>query len=434
MLGKTSRVAFVLAAVSFGAAAAPVDDLKSLLDQGRAAEAYAGGKRHPNELGNPAFDFYFGVAAIDAGHAGEGVLALERYVANFPDNAAARLELGRGYFVLGDNARAREEFDAILNAKPPAAVAANVQRFLDAIRARESSYQTTAGFYLEAGVGYDSNVNGGVSSANLTLPGFGAVTLQSGVKASDPFTHFAAGGNVTHPLAPGVSLFAAANLETKRNNNDTAFDQSGYGVSGGVSVLQEKNLFRLTGSYGVLEVDDSRFRTVSGLGAEVHHQLDELQMLNAIVQYARIDYEGANAVREADFTSIGAGWRKAFIGNWQPLLTLSVNFGEEDNRRGRPDLGRKLYGGRAALALTPAPKWAVSFGATYQAGKYDARDILLGETRKDDYYGLDAAASYALTRNWSLRGEYQYSNNDSNLALYEYKRQAVLLKLRYEFK
>src|SRR6185436_16137744 len=84
----------LLAAAAFPicAYAAPADDIKALVDQGKAAEAYAFGKKNPDQLGNPAFDFYFGVAAVDAGHAGEGVLALERYIANFPDNQAARLE------------------------------------------------------------------------------------------------------------------------------------------------------------------------------------------------------------------------------------------------------------------------------------------------------------------------------------------------------
>src|SRR5690242_4679052 len=93
----------IAALFPLGAHAATGDEVKALLDQGKAAEAYALGKQHPEELGNPAFDFYYGVAAVDAGHAGEGVLALERYIANFPDNQAARLELARAYFVLGDN-------------------------------------------------------------------------------------------------------------------------------------------------------------------------------------------------------------------------------------------------------------------------------------------------------------------------------------------
>ncbi|MBY0269506.1 MAG: hypothetical protein K2X06_06525 [Burkholderiales bacterium] len=146
--GKTAiGIGLLTILTCVGAAfAAPADDVKALLDKGDAAGAYALGKNHPDQLGNPQFDFFFGVAAIDSGRAGEGVLALERYVVNFPDNASARLELARGYFVMGDDQRAREEFNAVLNTKPPPAVAANIERFLDALRSRESAYRTTAGF------------------------------------------------------------------------------------------------------------------------------------------------------------------------------------------------------------------------------------------------------------------------------------------------
>ena len=433
-IGKRALVGWLLAAVPLTVCSAPADEVKVLLEQGNAAEAYALAKKHPDQLGSPGFDLYFGIAAIDTGHAGEGVLALERYIANFPGNQAARLELARGYFVLGDDARAREEFDAVLKTDPPATVQANIQRFMDAIRARESRYQTTASFYLEAGIGVDSNVNAGVGSPNVTLPVFGPVTLLSGVKTGDTFSHFAAGGNVIHPVAPGVALFGSANAELKFNQTDSAFDQSNVGIAGGVSYLQDKNLWRATVSHSGLWVENDRFRSVTGLAGEVHHQLDELQMVNGVIQYAELDYPGANSVRDAHFYGLGIGYRKAFVGALQPLLSAALNYGQEDNRRGRPDLGRNLYGGRITLALTPAPGWALAVSGTYQESRYDGPDILLGVVRKDAYYGLDLTISYAITRNWSVRGEYQYVNNNSNLALFEYDRNLFAVKLRYEFK
>jgi len=434
---RLSLAAMAVGAIlPFAAAAAPADDVKALVDQGRPAEAYALGKKNPDQLGNPAFDFYFGVAAVDSGHAGEGVLALERYVANFPENQAARLELARGYFVLGDNGRAREEFDAVQKTNPPAAVQANIQRFMDAIRARESAYQTTTGFYAEAGVGYDSNINGGVSSANVTLPIFGPVTLSSGVKIRDNFTYLGAGGTITHPVAPGVALFGAASGDQKINwnSNNHAFDLQNASIAGGVSYLQDKNLWRLTGSYSELGVGNDWYRQATGVAGEVNHQLDELQMVNGMVQYSKLNYQAPNDVRNADLWAFGGGYRKAFIAPWQPLLSFTANVGTEHNVRARPDLGRKFFGGRASVAVTPAPKWSVSAGASYQESHYDGPDLLLAQVRKDRFYGVDGTVAYALDRNWSVRAEYSYNDNRSNLALYEFKRHLVTFKVRYEFK
>ena len=43
--------------------AAPADELRALLEQGRSADAYALGRSHAEELGKPDFDFYYGIAA-----------------------------------------------------------------------------------------------------------------------------------------------------------------------------------------------------------------------------------------------------------------------------------------------------------------------------------------------------------------------------------
>src|SRR3990170_4348222 len=93
-----AALAAMLVFFAQAALAAPAEDLRALLEQGRSGDAYALGRQHPEELGKPEFDFYFGISAVDSGHAGEGVLALERYVIQFPGNDRARLELARGYF------------------------------------------------------------------------------------------------------------------------------------------------------------------------------------------------------------------------------------------------------------------------------------------------------------------------------------------------
>jgi len=328
--------------------AGPTDDIKANLDKGNAAAAYALGKNHPELLGNPDFDFYFGIAAIDSGHAGEGVLALERYAVNYPDNNSARLELARGYFVMGDDQRAREEFNAVLNAKPPAAVVANIERFLDALRARESTYRTTTGLFVEAGYGYDSNVNGGVGNANINLPVFGNVVIgQGGVKTSSNFSWLAVGGQITHPIAPGLAIFAGGQVDGKFNSSGNAqqFDQGNITASGGLSYFKDKNYYRLTASHSEASVDYNRFRTVNSLSGEWLHQIDELQTISPFVQIANFDYTGNNRPRNADFYAAGIGYRKAFIDKWQPLLTASINSGKEHNTEGRPDLGRDIYGG-----------------------------------------------------------------------------------------
>jgi tetratricopeptide (TPR) repeat protein len=418
------------------ACGAPADEVRALLEQGRAREAYELASRHPEELGKPDFDFYYGIAAVDSGHAGQGVLALERYIVRFPDNDRARLELARAYYILGELLRAREEFETVSRRKPPAEVQATIDRFMDSIRAQEARYQTTATFYAEIGAGYDSNVNSGVGNPVISVPTLGVVQLaQIGARSGDSFMHLAAGGQFSHPLAAGVALIAGVSADGKLHSDkfDQQFDQVGGAAYGGVSYLQERNLVRGTVSASTLYVDYDRFRDALTLGAEWHRQLDEFNSASVFAQYALLEYP-ASPVRDSDFYGLGVGWRRAFVGRLQPVFQVQAIYGREANDADpvRDDLSRDLLTLRGGLSLTPAVRWGLSLALAYTRSRFEEPDLLFLTRRDDDYYGVELGVSYRLTRQLSLRADYLYSDNRSNIPLYEYSRDIVTLRARFE--
>ncbi|MDO8598399.1 MAG: outer membrane beta-barrel protein, partial [Sulfuricaulis sp.] len=152
------------------------------------------------------------------------------------------------------------------------------------------------------------------------------------------------------------------------------------------------------------------------------------------LQHSRVDYIGSNAIRDSDLDGVGVGYRRAFIGKWQPLVVISGGYSQENNRQYRNDLGRDIYSIGVVASFSPAPRWAASVGGGYQASRYQDIDTLFTTTRWDDYYAFNATLGYALTRNLSLRGEAVLSKNHSNLELYEYQRNMIGFKLRYDFK
>ncbi|MGH8745429.1 MAG: surface lipoprotein assembly modifier, partial [Burkholderiales bacterium] len=385
--------------------------------------------------GEPQFDYFFGVAAIDAGHAGDGVLALERYLIRFPRNPAARVQLARGYFALGDDVRARQEFERSLASNPPPDARLVIGRYLDAIRLRESRYRNTSRLYVEAGVGADTNVNAGVAAAGISLPILGNVTvLPNGVRRRADFAQFATGGDISHPVAPGVALFGAFALDSRNNASERDFDLFSTGVAGGASLTSGRDRYSLALSQNTLWVGGARFRSLTGFNGEWTRGLDELSRVQMSAQLANEDYPGANAVRNAHYAMLGADYRRLYVAPWQPVLVVGASYGGEHNTENRPDLGRALYGVRAGIELTPSLRWGLSAGLSYLESRYDGPDLILATVRKDHYAQLDAAATYLLSRSWSLRGELMLADNRSDLELYGYTRELAALKLRYEFK
>lgn len=432
---RCTLLGLVLAATGINSWATPIDDARALLNQGKPSEAYQLAAGHPELLGDPAFDFVFGVAAIDAGHAAEGVLALERFLLVSPSDPQARLELARGYFILGEDARAREEFESVMALKPPKEVEANIQRHLDAIRSREARYQTTARAYVEAGMGLDSNVNGGVSASTISLPVLGAVQVGSAGQRQGDWAHlFGAGMQVTHPLAPGIMAFGGVDWERRELRLKDAFDTEAVTVNGGGSWLVGDHQWRASASHSTLLVDRNRYRDVAAIGGEWQHQTSAVQTVSMGLQYAQLRHTGANEVRDTDLTGLTAGFRQALAIDWQPVLAGSLTIADDESQRQRRDFGRALYAARIGVTASPAPRWGVSASVSYQESRYKEADLLLATRRLDSFTGIDFAVTYLIDRNWSLRAEASLASNDSNLALYEYRRDAIGVKLRYDFK
>lgn len=411
----------------------PTAQLRALVESGQSAQAYERYCRVEREF--PQRDLWCGIALVDVGRAGEAVIALERYVLTNPDDARGRLELARAYYHAGDDVRARTEFEAVQAMKPPADVQVGINRYLDALFQRESLYRLRTFLYVEAGIGYDSNVNAGVSQADISLPVLGPVTvLDTGVEKSDGFGFAAIGGQINQPFAPGWSAFGSFDAQGTFYQTENDFNLAVLSASAGASYESGPNIFALSATYGDLRVGGDDYRQSFGGGFEWRHALSPVSSLAVVPQFARLSYSDGNDVRDADLAAIAINYRRAWLINWQPAINFGVFYGAEHSRRDRPDLVRSLAGANVELALAPSPRWALGASVGYTYSEYDASVPLLGVTREDDYWSAAARAVYYFGTGWSARFEYTYARNDSNLELFSFDRHTVAAKVRREFK
>lgn len=453
---RLNLLAALLPIVCANAFGAVTDDIKALMEQNKFAEAYQLGKQNPDQLGDPLFDFYYGITALDAGAPGEGVLALERYTLSYPDNRNARFNLARGYYILGEDQRARDEFEGLRSAASGDELAA-IERYLDAIRARESRYQPTANVWLEAGLGHDSNITSGIRrDHSFSIPGLGSFTADPNsvsIKEADWFYTYAAGIQGTVPVLPGIALYGSATVDARNHgaSDNSQFDQLSYGATGGVSFLSGKNLFRIGGAVQQQMVYRQNYLLTYGLTGEWAHQMDQFNRFSVSAFAGKQDFDdmkihgrkdksdarsdSGSSVRTADYYGISGGWTHVFGITWQPVLSLSAGYTREDNAEHRPDLTRDIYSVRTQLSLTPAARWGVSMGMNYLQADHrdDYAQGAASEARHDHGFGVDAVVSYRIDKAWSLRGEAQWNRQDSNVGLFDYSRTAMTAKVRYEF-
>lgn len=419
-------------------AAPPTEELRRLVESGQFELAWQRAQALPQLVGNGDFDFLYGVAAINVGRVPEGLLALERHLATAPGNDRARLELARGYFLLGEFTRARSEFEFVLRYNPPGPVRARINEFLDAMQSRQAADRRSASrLYAELGAGHDTNVNQGTWRDEVEFLFGGTVNLDGTPSQAvpDSFGSLNLGGQQMLRVSNRLSVFAGLDLEQKRNVDERNYDQGSAAAYAGFTQLALGGLWRMTLSTSHLRVGGEGYRNVLQLGTEATWSISPVTQLMAFVQYGEQRYAAASASLDGRATGLGLMVTRSLADlPGQPSVGLRFGYTREDNiARLRDDLDKESPLLRLFASLSPAPRWRVAVGAVFLRQSYGDIDVVgFGTRRKDDYLAADLVVSHAIDARWSVRAEAQWSSTRSNQDLYDARRGTVALKLRYQ--
>ena len=217
----------------------------------------------------------------------DAIAALRTILIDQPDLVRVRLELARAFFLNRDDGLARDHFERVLAGNPPPSVVANVQIFLDSIRARRR-WSTYLGVALlpSTNIGRDPHEN-----TRITVPGLPDLpfrpdeTRKSGVGIS-----VWAGGQYHYPLAERVRLLLGG-AATLQQYPGKEFDQKSLSGHVGPSWLVGRNTeINLLANVRKNWLGASPYSSDIGAKLQVGHQLTR-----------RINFTGQAYWQRSDF-------------------------------------------------------------------------------------------------------------------------------------
>lgn len=422
---------------TFAADAYNADHMKTLFNNYQRQKAYDYARQYLADMeGDPYFDYLYGVSAIDAGHASQGVFALERVLLAYPDDHVARLELARGYFILEEYPRARQEFEKVLAVNPPESVQETTRNFLDQIRLKEARYRTTSSGYVALGYGTDSNVNSGVDQDKLTV----ITTLDSdSLGQDDTFSNLSGAWQITVPFAPGWMFNSGINADLRKNSQLSQFDTLTGTLQVGVSRLFKDSQYKGTLLYQDFNLDGDQYRSLAGLNLDWIWSFTQKSRLTTNLQYVLLDYPDQDS-RNSSLASLSLNYSYSFSGSLSPYVFFGVNVGQEtpdDTSQGaKSNTDRSITGARTGINLTFTPRLAFQTSVGLQKSEYGAAQTFpafFGITRSDDFVTADMALLWLFYKDWRLDLRASTIKNDSNVELYNYDRTQVSLGVNYAF-
>lgn len=416
-------------------AATPYDDVSALNAAGRYKDAYELAKSlRADHEGEPEFDLLFATAALESGHTSEGVLALERVVTLQPDNLRARLALARGYYLVGDDVRARREFERVLATRPPEQLVTTIESYLAAIRQREARYETSARGYLQLGVGRDSNINsapeGGLADALLPIQ-----LSPDATRINDSFYELSLGGVIDHPLTRRTAFFATLDGVLHNHMHEDRFDNRLVTGQGGVKWLRDRYLVKGSVVAQQFIVDDSVSRNLYGLSAEMLYALNARQSAGVSGNYVVLK-NPENELRDSTQYIVGLTFIQRWSGTGQPQVMASAFGGAErsklDDAGARSVADRSIVGVRFAGSYKMSDRWGLQLLTLWQQSEYSAPYLGLAfmPERSEEYKSAELSLNWLIDPRWKATTSYAYSSNDSNVDMFNYSRNVARLSLR----
>jgi hypothetical protein len=427
-------LACLLASSALAADDPVLTQAQKLLDQRQAQAAFdLLAPLEDTRAGNPDFDYLYGTAALDTNRGGIAAFAFERCLAVDPRHGPCRVMMARTHLALGEHKSARRELETVQASSPPPEVKALVSQYLGAAARQEAGEKRAFSAYAQLGLGHDSNVSSTTADTQIAIPLFGGVLFTlNGVstRQDDVFAQAEAGASYAHALSPAWSLLADATVAARQYQDVDVFNNRAANLGLGVSWRQGPDNVQLKLQAQDYALDNEGYRSLYGTMAQYQRALDDSTAVSLYTQASRLDHH-LLGVPDASRYTLGTGYSRALEMALSPVLYGGF-YGGREVSEGPDLLNQDFYGLRlgGSLGLTAALR--LTAGLSVEQRKFGDTDFIFLETREDTGYDASLGAIWQLTPALSLRPNYSFTRNDSNVVLSDYDRHVGSLDLRYE--
>ena len=274
--------------------------------------------------GDINYDYLLGIVAVESNNVTRDAFALEQVLALEPSHKDAPAEMAKAHFILGETDASKAEFNNVVKQNPDAETKKTITKLLTAMDQNEG-ITTAFGAYLDAGVGWDSNVSSAPSIATIDVHAFGGINVPLGnaTKKSDSFMDLAAGISVCHHVTDEFAVFGNASVNDCYNSSETDLNNSLLDFNAGYQYGRNKNNFTFALQNNYFDLDNQSFRHAFGASAQWLYNIDAYNQAGVYGQFSRLKYNDS-PFRNADRSIIGVNAGHAFQTDFNPVITSNA--------------------------------------------------------------------------------------------------------------
>lgn len=421
----------------------PNAEMDNLITAGQFLQAFDLGSTNLDEWeGEPEFDFLYGLAALESGNPNDSVFALERVAAIATDGVLrerARLELARAYFVTNNLTAAENLFNLVLETNPPVNVQQNIEAFLQLIDARRDTQTPTLNWTISSLIGSDDNINSATSNGLIDTPLIGQIELNpDGKETDDSFSNTTVTMAYSYPFTRDRSLSATVNLIHLDNFDTDQFDIDSLRGEVAYNWGNESNRFKHGFAVTKVNLDQNGFQDSMAINSSWQHAGNNGWYQTVAGSYSKIRYATNNGgdfndLRDVDQVLITGGLTKI---SGRYTHSLNLYHADEDPKKssGGKHNGRDFTGLAYSLLYRMNAQHTPYLRASIQDVEHDdEHPVFFNTIRDDDTETIAIGWFWQYDRNLMITGEVSYTDNTSNIELFDYSRFKYQAGVRYRF-
>lgn len=407
---------------------------KQYLDQNRFEDAYTElHKAFLLEPGHPDLNFQLGRAAFETGRFEESVMAYERVLMADPEASRVKLELARAYLQLGTKEVAKQYFKEVLATNPPEQVWKNIETFLANIDASEQKHFVNGTFTV--GHAWDDNARSAPVSNLISASGFEfQLTGASAAPQSDQINN--ATLVLSHIYKNEEYPFMWKTAATSYNalyQSLHDLDVNYLGLATGPVFEKDNYVWDVQMLGSTIDVEHDRYQSTFGAASSVAYLFSTSFMGTFSVKaeeknnYVDPDRDAFNLLFSLGSVLLAGPNR------------LSLVFSKEKETADNDLYSYDGFGWKLRYDRTLPYDFAVFAGLGFTMNDYDTMHPFFGVTRSDELQELTTGVSRLLwqdtTKNQALIMQlaHTYTNSDSNIDLYTYRKNVTELNLTVSF-
>ena len=375
--------------------------------------------------------FWIGTSAMQVG---EARLAIEKFKRMLEIDALlyrVRLELATTYFGMGRYEEARRELETVQAASPPPGVQQNIEKLMEAIEERTKKLFYNLRFSL--GYLWEDNISSGPEQKSYDVASGTFTPSATSTKLRDEAVVANLAGNVLYDVGARKRMMwnTTVSFYNKSYSSYSQFNYTALDFTTGPWLVYTRDIVKIPFGYFESEYESDRLSQAFHVDPNYEHHFNPHFSLKGLYSFTNENYYADNRGDLDNRNHLFELIPTVYLGNRSHIISATVAYENHNAESASYSYADPYFAGSYLVTFPNGTELFLRY--QYARREYDDKPLLYNQFRTDKRNSITAVVSQGFLKYLFASFAFGYTDNDSNLELYDYDKTTYTISMGCRF-